>query len=66
MKNSNLAFEEACRMVGECCLMFASNGEEISRARVALWLARAREEAPQMNGEQEDPLLLAINFLKGG
>ena len=53
-------------MVGECCLMFASKGEEISRARVALWLARAREEAPQMNGEQEDPLLLAINFLKGG
>ncbi|WP_232777113.1 hypothetical protein [Rahnella sp. AA] len=52
-------------MVGECCLMFAQNGEEISRDRVALWLGRVQEEAIDAIGEPNDALQLAIARLKG-
>lgn len=65
MEDSKVAFEEACRMVGECCLMFAQNGEEISRDRVALWLGRVQEEAIDAIGEPNDALQLAIARLKG-
>ncbi|WP_238485499.1 hypothetical protein [Rahnella ecdela] len=65
MENSKLAFEEACRMVGECCLMFAQNGQEISRERVALWLDRVQEEAVDALGEPNDALQLAIERLNG-
>lgn len=60
-----MAFEEACRMVGECCLMFAQNGQEISRERLALWLGCAQEEAVDAIGEPNDALQLAIERLKG-
>jgi hypothetical protein len=65
VENSKMAFEEACRMVGECCLMFAQNGQEISRERLALWLGRAQEEAVDVIGEPNDALQLAIERLKG-
>ncbi|RJT44130.1 hypothetical protein D6C13_12165 [Rahnella woolbedingensis] len=52
-------------MVGECCLMFAQNGQEISRERVALWLGRVQEEAVDAVGEPNDALQLAIERLKG-
>lgn len=44
IKNSNLGggmsdtdpvYDEACRIVGQSCLMLAQNGDEISRAQVA-------------------------------
>ncbi|RYE21934.1 MAG: DUF2767 family protein, partial [Sphingobacteriaceae bacterium] len=28
MTDSDPVFDEACRIVGECCLMLAQNGEE--------------------------------------
>jgi hypothetical protein len=65
VENSKVAFEEACRMVGECCLMFAQNGQEISRERVALWLDRVQEEAVDAIGEPNDALQLAIERLNG-
>ena len=65
MENSKVAFEEARRMVGECCLMFAQNGQEISRERVALWLDRVQEEAVDAIGEPNDALQLAIERLNG-
>ncbi|CAM3591298.1 hypothetical protein RABR111495_01875 [Rahnella bruchi] len=65
MENSKVAFEEACRMVGECCLMFAQSGQEISRERVALWLDRVQEEAVDAVGQPNDALQLAIERLKG-
>ncbi|MBU9845622.1 hypothetical protein J1784_11445 [Rahnella sp. FRB 231] len=52
-------------MVGECCLMFAQNGQEISRERVALWLDRVQEEAVDALGEPNDALQLAIERLNG-
>ncbi|WP_165353115.1 hypothetical protein [Rahnella variigena] len=45
--------------------MFAQNGQEISRERLALWLGRAQEEAVDAIGEPNDALQLAIERLKG-
>lgn len=65
MQGSNSVFKEACRMVGECCLMLARNGEEISCGRIAIWLGRAQEEAQGKNGKRNDALQLAIERLNG-
>ncbi len=65
MERLDSTFEEACRIVGECCLMFAERGEDVSLERLALWLERAQEEAVDTNGEQHDALQLAIERLNG-
>ncbi|WP_051931088.1 hypothetical protein [Rahnella sp. WP5] len=63
MESVNVIFAEACRMVGECCLMFAQNGEEISRTRVARRLERVQESVVTITGEPNDALYLAIERL---
>ena len=65
MLDSNSTYGEACRMVGECCLMFAQNGEEVSLGRIVFWLERAQEEGMDKNGEPNDGMQLAIERLKG-
>jgi len=65
MDKSNPVFEEACRLIGECCVMFAQSGEEISRSRVALRLMRVQESAITITGEPNDALCQAIDSLKG-
>lgn len=65
MENSNPVFEEACRLIGECCVMFAQNGEEISRRRVILRLERVQESAITVTGKPNEALCQAIERLKG-
>ncbi|MFO6298546.1 hypothetical protein [Rahnella selenatireducens] len=65
MDISNPVFEEACRLIGECCVMLAQNGEEISRYRVALRLERVQESAITITGKPNDALCQAIERLKG-
>lgn len=65
MRESGQIFEEACRMVGECCLMLAQNCEEVSRRRIVFCLERAQEEALDFHGEPNSALQLAIRHIKG-
>ncbi len=65
MESLNIAFAEACRMVGECCLMLAQNGEEISRTRVASRVRRVQESVITVTGSPNDALFLAIERLIG-
>ncbi|MBU9837354.1 DUF2767 family protein [Rahnella sp. L72c] len=64
MDSSNPVFEEACRLIGECCVMLARNGEEVSRRRIALRLERVQESAITITGKPNDALSLAIEVLK--
>ncbi|MEC5343690.1 hypothetical protein ABRZ24_13905 [Brenneria populi] len=52
-------------MVGQCCLMLAQNGEEISRGQVAYQLKRIYWKVMEMTGESNMALLLAIEQLEG-
>lgn len=61
----NPVFEEPCRLIGECCVMLAQNGEEISRNRIALRLERVQESAITITGRPNDALCQAIDRLKG-
>lgn len=65
MADSDPVFDEACRMVGECCLMLAQNGEEISRGQVAFQLERLQEQYEKLTGETHLSIELAIEQLKG-
>lgn len=65
MKNSNPIFEEACRVIGECCVMLAQSGEEISISRVVLRLERVQQSAVTITGKPNESLYLAIELLKG-
>ena len=65
MQGKNSAFGEGCRMVGECCLMFAQAGEDFSAGRIVLCLKRAQDEAIDTNGSPNVALQLAIRRLQG-
>lgn len=65
MKNSNPIFEEACKLIGECCVMLAQCGEEISISRVVLRLERVQQSAVKITGKQNESLYMAIKLLKG-
>ncbi|ADW74833.1 DUF2767 family protein [Rahnella aquatilis] len=64
MEILNPVFEEACRMVGECCFMLAQNGEEISRSRIASRLERVQQSAVTITGKPNDALCQAIEGLR--
>ncbi|MFU2317775.1 hypothetical protein [Rahnella sp. PCH160] len=65
MQGVDLAFKEACRMIGECYLMLAEGDEGVSRCRVTAWLERVQEEAIDETGEPNVSLQTAIERLKG-
>lgn len=64
MEDSDPVYDEACRMVGECCLMLAQNGEEVSRAKLAYQLKRIYWQVLERTDEENLSLLLAIEQLE--
>lgn len=40
MEDADPVYDEACRLIGQCCLMLAQNGEETNRAQIAYQLKR--------------------------
>ena len=65
MERLDSTFEEACRVIGECCVMLAQSGEEISISRVVLRLERVQQSAVTITGKPNESLYLAIELLKG-
>ncbi|MBN5198737.1 DUF2767 family protein [Serratia marcescens] len=66
MSDSDPTYDEACRVVGQCCLMLAQNGEEISRGQVAYQLKRLHWQIMELTGESNLPIKLAIEQLEDG
>ncbi|PKB90942.1 hypothetical protein A8A01_03285 [Ewingella americana] len=64
MEDSDPVYDEACRMVGECCLMLAQNGEEVSRAQLAYQLKRVYWQVLERTDEENVALQLAIEQLE--
>ncbi|THD43924.1 DUF2767 family protein [Enterobacteriaceae bacterium ML5] len=64
MTDSDPVFDEACRIIGECCLMLAQNGEEISRGQVAFQLERLLSQYEKITGSTNLAIELAIEQLK--
>jgi hypothetical protein len=64
MQGFDSAYQEACRMIGECYLMLSEGDEGVSRYRIVTWLERVQEEAVDSNSKQNDVLQLAIQCLK--
>lgn len=63
---SDLVYDEACRMVGQCCLMMAQSGGEITRAQVVYQLKRLHWQIMEETGESNLPVKLAIEQLEEG
>lgn len=59
-------YHEACRMIGQCCLILASNGAETDRRELAYQLKRLAWEYIQVTDELHPSLLLAIEQLQEG
>ncbi|WP_246107176.1 hypothetical protein [Yersinia kristensenii] len=66
MSESDSVYNEACRLVGEGCLMLAQNGDEISRAQVAYQLKRIHWQIMGQAGESNLAIKLAIEQLEDG
>ncbi|VEB12107.1 Uncharacterised protein [Yersinia pseudotuberculosis] len=66
MDNSDSVYNEACRLVGESCLMLARNGDEISRAQVAYQLKRIHWQIMEQTGESNLAIKLAVEQLEDG
>ncbi|QII38300.1 hypothetical protein G3M83_11715 [Rouxiella badensis] len=64
MPDFDVIYADACKMIGECCLMFAYNGEEVSLSRITFRLERAQEVAIETHGEPDAALKIAIAHLK--
>jgi len=64
MQGVDSAYQEACRMIGECYLMLAEDEGGVSRRRIVIWLERVQEEVVDSNSKQNDALQLAIQRLK--
>ena len=56
-------YNEACRIVGECCLMLATNGAETSRDQLVHQLKRLHWQIMEQTGESNLAILLAIEKL---
>jgi len=65
MQGVDSAYQEACRMIGECYLMLAEDEGGVSRRGMVIWLERVQEEVVDSNSKQNDVLQLAIQRLKG-
>ncbi|WP_419792586.1 DUF2767 domain-containing protein [Serratia fonticola] len=59
-------YDEACRAVGQCCLMLAQNGEKISREVVAHQLKRLHWQIMEATNESSQAIKLAIEQLEDG
>lgn len=62
---NELIYDEACRLTGMCCLMLASNGEEVSRSQLEYQLTRLLDACFEETDEINLPLILAIEQLQG-
>ncbi|WP_237520821.1 DUF2767 domain-containing protein [Serratia proteamaculans] len=65
-QGSDPIYDEACRIVGQSCLMLAQNGDEISRAQVAYQLKRIHWQIMEKTGESNLAIKLAIEQLEDG
>ncbi|WP_400258217.1 hypothetical protein [Serratia nevei] len=64
--DSDPVYDEACRIVGQSCLMLAQNGDEISHAQVAYQLKRIYWQIMEETGESNMVIKLAIEQLDEG
>ncbi|MGU0056037.1 DUF2767 family protein [Enterobacter hormaechei] len=62
-KLSEDLYREACRIVGECCLMLASNDAETNRDQLVDQVKRLHWEIMKKTDESNLPILLAIERL---
>lgn len=62
-KLSEELYNEACRIVGECCLMLATNGAETSRDQLVHQLKLLHWKIMEQTNESNLPILLAIEKL---
>ncbi|PXW48780.1 uncharacterized protein DUF2767 [Grimontella sp. AG753] len=57
-------YDETCRIVGQCCLILASNGAETDRAQLVCQLKRLHWKIMQMTDESHNGILMAIEQLE--
>lgn len=62
-KLSEELYNEACRIVGECCLILATNGSETNRDLLVHQLKRLHWKIMEQTNESSLPILLAIEKL---
>lgn len=62
-KLSEELYTEACRVVGDCCLMLASNGAETNRDQLVHQLKLLHWKIMEQTNESNLPILLAIEKL---
>lgn len=63
MERTDPIYDEACRVVGQCCLMMAQSGLELSRARVADQLKQLLCQISEQTDESRLAIALAIEQL---
>ncbi|AYL49854.1 TPA: DUF2767 family protein [Citrobacter farmeri] len=59
----SLLYDEACRMVGQCCLMLASNGAETHRDQLVYQLKRLHWKFMVETDVSHNGILFAIEQL---
>lgn len=64
--NSDPVYDEACRIVGQCCFMLAQNGEETTRSQVVYQIKRLYWQIMEATDESNLPIKLAIEQLTDG
>lgn len=62
-KLSEELYIEACRIVGDCCLILASNGAETNRDQLVHQLKLLHWKIMEQTNESNLPILLAIEKL---
>ena len=53
-------YDETCRILGQSCLILASNGAETDRAQLVCQLKRLHRKIMQMTDESHNGILMAI------
>lgn len=64
--DSDPVYDEACRIVGQCCLMLAQNGGETERAQLVYQLKRLHWQIMELTDESNLSIKLAIEQLEDG
>jgi hypothetical protein len=62
--DADATYDEACRIVGQCCLMLSSNGAETDRAQLVYQLKRLYWKIMLLTEESHTGILLAIEQLE--
>ena len=65
-KLSEDLYNEACRIVGQCCLMLAQNGEETNRDLLVHQLKHLHWQIMEQTNESNQSIMLAIEQLATG